>query len=219
MENKSNKKMSIGENKVFMGGVIIMLIVTLIVTLNYTLNLHVVVEKVKMFLEKHQIYFVRHCGITIVLYELINLLVKKRSFVRRILSSKVFMDMIYIVTMVLFYNYRLSIEIFNIQNINIDYAYVHGILMLVMVMCMIPRGDKMVRMSISLYSIVTIVVICISTLNLHIATIGQSTLFLDLEPFGICVIVVSAVIKYVLLKIGLYVAKWGLNKIDTIFKC
>ena len=172
MENKSNKKMSIGENKVFMGGVIIMLIVTLIVTLNYTLHLHVVVEKVKMFLEKHQIYFVRYCGITIVLYELINLLVKKRIFVRRILSSKVFMDMIYIVTMVLFYNYMLSIESFNIQNININYAYVHGILMGGIVMCMIPRGDKMVRMSISLYSIVTIVVICISTLNLHIATIG-----------------------------------------------
>ena len=214
MENKSNKKMSIGENKVFMGGVIIMLIVTLIVTLNDTLNLHVVVEKVNMFVEKDDKNIGLYCGITMIFLELLTLLFNKRNFVRRILSSNVFTDIVFIVATILLYNYMFSIEMLHI---NINYEDIHGLLMWALILFMTPKGDKMVRMSISLYSIATIVLIGVSTLNLHIATIGQSTLFLDIEPLRVCVLVVFVVIKCVVLKISLHIVNWVWNKIGKRF--
>ena len=217
MENKSNRRMSIGENKVFMGGVIMMLIVTLIVTLNDTLNLHVVVEKVKMFVEKDAMNIGLYCCIMIIFIELLTLLFNKRNVVRRILCSNVFTDIVFIVATVLLYNYMFSIEMLHIKTININYEHIHDLLMWALILFMIPKGNKMVRMSISLYSIATIVLIIISTLNLHIATIGEYTLFLDYEPLWICEMCVAAAIKSILVHMGIHISNLVWNKIGKRF--
>lgn len=219
MENKLEKEMNIGKKNICMSivsGASIAFIVLSIVALNCTLDIHaVVLEKVEMLIEKYDIYIIISCGISMILVKSCTWLFEQRSFIKRILSSKSFMKIIFIITMVLLYNYMLSITMLKIKTININYEYVHGLLMWALIIFMTPKGDKMVRMSISLYSIATIVLIIISTLNLHIANIGQLTLFLDLELLWICEMCVSAVIKYVLLKICLYVVKWAYRR----FKC
>ena len=121
------------------------------------------------------------------------------------LQDKGFTNIMCIMTIILLYNYTLSIEMLNVKRISISNEYVYLMLMMLIIQFMSPKGDKMLYMSVNLCSIAPMLFVTVCTLDMHIATIGQATIFLDYHPLLIITMLVHGIAHWTPIKVVQYI--------------
>jgi len=130
---------------------------------------------------------------------------KMKGILMSKLQDKVFTNIMCIITIILLYNYTLSIEMLNVKRISFSNEYVYLMLMMLIIQFMSPKGDKLLYMSINLGSIATMLFVTVCTLDMHIATIGQATIFLDYHPLLIITMLVHGIAQWIPIKVVQYI--------------
>lgn len=126
-----------------------------------------------------------------------------KGMLNRILQEKGITNTMFIVTIVLLFNYRYSMKMLNVDTINIGYEGIYLILILLVVLFEKHKGDKVIYIGVNLCSIATILFVSVHTLKIHVATMGKVTLFLEYHPLRIILMFMYAMLLWIQIKIFL----------------
>ena len=140
---------------------------------------------------------------------------KMKWIVTKILQEECIASIMSIVTIVLLYNYNYIIKELNVLTMGVKYLDLYYILMIFVIKVMQPKGDKVVYMSVNLCSIATMLFVTVGTLDMHIASIGQATMFLDYNLRNIVEMFVHTALAWFILRVWLgFVSRENMNALN-----